>query len=425
MGRPVLPLGTAGKVRYIAAGVGWIARCGFRDYDGTTRTVERTGPTKPAAERRLKEALRDRTQHDRDADINPDTKLRVVAEAWWAGFVADGKTINSKRVYRLALENQILPHLANLRCREFSVGVSERFLRRVETEFGNSVAKTTRSVLSSMCAFAARLDAMDRNPVRDTSPISVKPKKGDPKALSVAQWRQLRAYVTYDPRAVRRDIPDLIDFMSATGERLGECLAVDASAVDVEAKSVAVLGTVIHLTGVGVAVQRAPKSEAGERTIALPDWAWPMVQRRLANAVQMVVRVIKIDERTELLIAPRVSKAGQKRTEPKEWLKELLDSGQETTEVIKILFPTSVGSIRDPSNASRDVKAALGYAGLSGDTSHLLRKSVATQMNDAGVPIRLIADQLGHARASMTEDYYFGRQKQATAGAPALESLGF
>ena len=150
-----------------------------------------------------------------------------------------------------------------------------------------------------------------------------------------------------------------------------------------------------------------------------------MVEARLANATEIVVRVIKVDERTELLIPPRVSTAGRKRSEPKAWLKKLLDSGDETTETIRIIFPSSVGSIRDPSNASRDVKTAFKFAGLDGDTSHLLRKSVATQMDDAGVPTRLIADQLGHARTSMTQDSYFGRKKQATAGAVVLESLGF
>jgi integrase len=44
------------------------------------------------------------------------------------------------------------------------------------------------------------------------------------------------------------------------------------------------------------------------------------------------------------------------------------------------------------------------------------RKTVATLMDAAGLSARQAADQLGHAKVSMTQDNYFGR-KVARAGA--------
>jgi hypothetical protein len=83
MGRPSLPLGTFGKVRtYPAPGGGYRCRTLFRDFDGVTRAVERTGKTKAGADRALREALRDRAYAGRDVNITPDTKLAIVAEAW-------------------------------------------------------------------------------------------------------------------------------------------------------------------------------------------------------------------------------------------------------------------------------------------------------------------------------------------------------
>ena len=50
--------------------------------------------------------------------------------------------------------------------------------------------------------------------------------KRQPRALTIAEARQLRAWLTYDERAVERDIPDLVAMLMATGLRIGEGLAL-------------------------------------------------------------------------------------------------------------------------------------------------------------------------------------------------------
>ncbi|MBG0564893.1 site-specific integrase [Actinoplanes aureus] len=420
MARPQLPIGTAGKVRHTQVGKStWRARCSFRDYDGVTRDVERTGATKAAAEAALKIAIRDRTHENRDAAISPDTRLSVVTEEWWKTYVIKEGSLGSRRIYREQIDNHILPQVGSLKCREFSVALAERALRRVENVHGPSITKTVRSVLSNICAFAARMGAMDRNPVRETSPVSIKPRKA-PRALTAVQFRQLRAWVSYSSQAVRRGIPEIIDFLGATGERLGECLAVTGDTLDVGARTVEIRGTVVRHKGVGVCISRFPKTEAGFRTLTLPDWVMPTVECLLANAVDVVATVVRLKNGVELVIPPTVSTAGRRRSAPPLWLQEMLDGGKSWTERVVIVFPSSVGTLRDPSNVANDIKDAFEFAGLDDDTSHLLRKTVATQMDDAGVPTREIADQLGHARPSMTSDVYLGRSRKSTRGATAL-----
>ncbi|WP_285490132.1 tyrosine-type recombinase/integrase [Amycolatopsis taiwanensis] len=56
-------------------------------------------------------------------------------------------------------------------------------------------------------------------------------------------------------------------------------------------------------------------------------------------------------------------------------------------------------------------------------TSHTFRKTTATALDDANVPTRLIAEHLGHARVSMTQDVYLGRKSVNPATAAALEGL--
>ncbi len=85
MGRPGLALGTAGKIRLHASPSGHRAVAWYRDYDGKCRQVERNAKTKAAAEAALRLALRDRARFDVGGDITSNTRVSVLAEAWFAG----------------------------------------------------------------------------------------------------------------------------------------------------------------------------------------------------------------------------------------------------------------------------------------------------------------------------------------------------
>ncbi|MEV0794910.1 helix-turn-helix domain-containing protein [Kribbella sp. NPDC050459] len=55
-------------------------------------------------------------------------------------------------------------------------------------------------------------------------------------------------------------------------------------------------------------------------------------------------------------------------------------------------------------------------------TSHSFRKITATILDDAGQSARQIADQLGHARPSLTQDVYMARRAKNPDAAAALET---
>ena len=54
-------------------------------------------------------------------------------------------------------------------------------------------------------------------------------------------------------------------------------------------------------------------------------------------------------------------------------------------------------------------------------TSHVFRKTAATELDRAGMSARQIADQLGHSKVSMTQDRYLGRRVVDGQVAYALE----
>ena len=74
-----------------------------------------------------------------------------------------------------------------------------------------------------------------------------------------------------------------------------------------------------------------------------------------------------------------------------------------------VIFPSSTGTLRDPDNFGKQWREVRESLGLPDVSSHSFRKTVATLIDDSGLSARIGADQLGHARPSMTQDVYISR----------------
>jgi integrase len=66
--------------------------------------------------------------------------------------------------------------------------------------------------------------------------------------------------------------------------------------------------------------------------------------------------------------------------------------------------------LRDPSNTQADLRDGFARLGYPWVTSHVFRKTAATLLDEAGVGVRKIADQLGHSQLSLTQDFHMGRK---------------
>jgi integrase len=248
---------------------------------------------------------------------------------------------------------------------EITVAAVDRLLTTVSADHGPAAAKSTRSVLSGILGLAVRHGLLSTNPVRDAPARRTGRSPRRPRALSVDDVDLLRTRLAADATAVRRDLPDLVDFLLGTGLRIGEACALRPLDVDLAAGTLTVTGTVIRESGRGLLIQDAPKTGAGRRDIPLPPQTVELLRRRLTA------------------IPPHVS-------DP-------------------VVFPSPNGHLRDPSNTSSDLRQALDRAGLPWVTSQTFRKTVATRLDDAGLSARQIADHLGHSRRSLTQDVYLGR----------------
>ncbi|TQN43821.1 site-specific recombinase XerD [Blastococcus colisei] len=378
MGRPPLPVGTFGKIDFLVLGKDRVrARASFRDYDGHRRLVTRYGSSRAHAERRLREALRDRGTGD-DPVASATSRLSEVAALWLAEVDDSDLAWGTKRLYRFTVESYILPGLGELRLREVTVPAVNRLLATVSSLHGPAAAKSTRSVLSGILGLAVRHGLLPANPVREAAIRRGSRTSRGPRALTVEETRQLRARLAADPDAVRRDLPDLVDFMLGTGVRIGEACAIQPSAIDFEAATLTVDATVIRIRGLGLVIQDSPKSTAGRRTLVLPSAVVDLLRRRIA-------------------VHPRPDADAL------------------------VVFPSPQGRLRDSSNTSGDLRSALDRAEFPWVTSHVFRKTVATRLDDAGLSARQIADHLGHSRPSLTQDVYLGRGHASPEAAAALQ----
>jgi integrase len=382
MGRPPLAVDTHGRIRVYRLGPKrFRARTQVRDHDGVIRDVERTGSSASGAEQLLKVALRDRGRVTKAGEISGDSTVQALGELWLAEIdraVRLGKrSPTTAHQYRYRFERHVRDGLGALRVREVTVSRLDRLVTEVHDRFGTAAAKTTRTVLSGMVGLAVRHDALERNPVRDVG--RVESSASSARALSLVEAIDLRAKIHAEARCQTWDLTDFTDFMLATGMRIGETSAVTWEALDLDAGMVEVRGTVVRVRGAGLTIKWRTKSRSGHRTLELPGWAVAMLRRRRQNA------------------------------RANEW---------------GVVFTAPAGGLRDPLNTQADLRVIFADAGYGWVTSHVYRKTVATMMDEAGLTARQAADQLGHAKVSMTQDNYFGRKVAETGAAGVLNVFG-
>jgi len=359
MPRPPLPLGTYGKIKTWQEGKIWLARAQFRDFDGIVRPVKRSAKTKAAAERKLKTALAERQLPVKRSEITAQTKIEKVAELWFAEIQqsVDGgsKSPSTLDTYRTIYRRHVEPALGALRVQEVDTPVVDRVLAVIKQKTVSG-ARTAKIVISGLMRLAARHGAVTINPVRETARIEGTPRR-KPRALTAQERQQWLAALQVSEAARLWDLPDLSLMMLATGCRIGECLAIGWDEIDLESARVEVCWRLVRQIGVGLLRLSSTKSgESGERVIPLPSWAVTMLKRRrlaIASGVQAV-------------------------------------------------FPDSLGGWRDPSNVRRVWRQVRDEAQMEGLVSHMLRKTVASFLDDADVSTRKISDQLGHSKVSMT-----------------------
>jgi integrase len=398
MARPRTPIGTFGHIKVSPIvektkdePAVFEARARFRMRNGRFRRLRRRGPSEKAAERALKKAMGALADEVAGRAISGGTRFTRVIELWLEDFEAKvergDRAPKSFYDYRDTANNYLKKHMGELACREITAGLCDEVLKRIRDQVGYAAAKRAKVVMSGVCGYAVRHEAMDANPAKSVEALGQGEKKPI-RALEPAQRKdfldKLTAWVgeqagddahRLGPRAQAwTDLPDIVQAMLATGTRIGEILAVTGDDVDPVNRTVVVSHHLVRVAGQGIVRVPLRKGRGDALTLSVPSWS---------------VEV---------------------------WRRRKLESGGGG------LFLTWNGQWVDPSNVTKRIRKASDAIGYDWVKSHIFRHTVATHLGDGDINDEAIADQLGNTREVVERHYRRKRRANENVSA-SLESL--
>lgn len=385
MARLPLPLGSHGEIRVRPVGGGvYVARCKYRHEDGSYSDVRRRGKSKEKARQAVRDALKDLAPSTPGADLTAHSYFREAAELWLQQFRMDAEngiySLSSVDTYSDTYRNHVKRRLGNLRLFEVKAPVVNSLCQATLKANSLSLAKHVKAVVSNVMTFAVQAGAIEENPVRQIAPLTerrAKTKRKKPRAMSAEELTDFLGKLDADEAAREKDLPDLVRFVTASGERAGEALGAHWEDFDPKTKKLRMGGNLIQARGKG-AVRNSGKSESAGRDIPLPEWC-----------VQML-----LERRTKLgEVAPGSP-----------------------------IFTNTRGGYLNFQNLTNRVWLPFRKrAGFEWVTFHTLRKTFATLLDGAGLTAREIADLLGHSNPSMTLNTYMGRGQESRRSAEVLD----
>ena len=190
-------------------------------------------------------------------------------------------------------------------------------------------------------------------------------------------------------RGLMRDLKDHPVYPKAVlalfaGLRLGEILALRWQSLDLDLSRTVAVRASLEETAAGLRF-KTPKSEAGARTVALPD---------------IVVETLRVYRRQQLEQRLTVG------------LGKLTGDG--------LVFGRLDGSPQTPNALTKEWSAAAESIGIGETTFHSLRHAHASQLIDAGIDVVKISRRLGHSSPVITLGTYahlFAKHEDKSAAA--------
>ena len=120
-------------------------------------------------------------------------------------------------MYERQLRNHVLPAMGEVRLGEATTPLMDRVIASIRRNVSPADGQELPHASSpGPMGLAVRYGAIVANPVREVERIEVKPER-EPRALTMDERVELLTQLNNDEKARRRDLPDLVFFMLATG----------------------------------------------------------------------------------------------------------------------------------------------------------------------------------------------------------------
>jgi integrase len=363
--------------------------------DGKRRRKKITAPTRKAVADKLRELQRE--QH---AGVDVRKKSMTVADLaneWLAHLEQTEGTKEEGTILRLRprVKQHIIPtdRIGGRQLDQLTVAQVEAWLRR-EAESGGKGGKPQarvtcrdyKQMLGEMLEWAIARRYVNWNPARiaklpkdrsATNPDApaVYKKSKDKESFTREQYAALMAALTDTSENAFKTATPSAYFVAAlsTGTRPGETDALSWPQVDFKNKSIAVDRAIKRADG-GRPLGIGPTKTGNRRDVEMTDVLAAALRR---HRKQQAAR--------RLAVGPLWT------TDPR-W--------------DDLVFTSEVGTPIDPSHARRDFKKVCAKAGVPVLSLYEMRHTVASLMVDADVPLREVADLLGHKDLEMVVKRY-------------------
>lgn len=344
------------------------AWCGVLDLgrgpDGKRRRHMVTGTTRQEVVGKLREFRR-----EVEGGLEPATRNSTLAAwlAYWSGELLDHRVAagtlreSTARSYRQHVRDHIVPAIGSVRLGDLRAShVRALHGRLLSGTISPTTAARVHATLRKALTDAERDDLITSNPAK-----KVPAPKGEPREPSPLPVDKAQALLRHEP-----EHPWSIAFvlMLTCGLRVGETLALRWSDVDLDTGALTVRRQVHHRDG--EATYTPPKSARSRRTIAMP-----------------ATTTVRLREHRR--------RQAEQRLQSPVWSDD------------DLIVCNSIGNVLEQSSLWRRWRVVRDDLGISDETRlHDLRHSVASLALLAGVPLRAVADLLGHAQTSVTADTY-------------------
>jgi integrase len=304
----------------------------------------------------------------------PATQKRLTVGAWldyWLEhIVRRDREPTTYDGYELSVRRHIKPFLGTKILRKLHVEDVERWLRMLERD-GRGVR--TRQFALTRLRTALRLALKRGHVARNVAELTDMPASNQRK-LAPPTTDELRRLLD----VIRGDrLEALVILPLATGFRRGELLGLRWEDIDLEERRLTVHARVNRTRQAGLLVRDGAKTQAGQRSMVLPD---------IAIRALRAQRQRQLDSR--ILAGAR-------------WKGPEYPDGKACGPV----FTSTVGTILEPRNVYRYFDRVRDNADLGGHTFHGLRHDFASSLLAGGTPQRIVMEMMGHTNYSMTTRY--------------------
>lgn len=345
--------------------------------------VRKTFGSKADAEAWLTEA---RSRPARGQELR---ESRLTVAGWLDHCVSDvwpgeGLSAGTIRNHRDGIERWWRPHLGNVKLTALQPADVRSVLRKMDEA---NLAPNTKRIAVTPLKKALNLAVLEEMVTRNVAAIATRKQR-------IEKVRETKFLTPDEARALLAACPgdtygDAIALSMLLGLRRGECLGLpwDAVTLDGDRPHVVIRQQITTTSGGPV---RGTKTGSGEvRTIILPSVAVAVLRRRQERQ--------RFEERT----------AGDA------WHNEH-----------GLVFTTKIGTPLGPRNYSHGVDRLTAKVIGRKVGAHALRHTAATLLHEAGVPMKVIQEVLGHRTIEITSQVYTHTlDAQHDRAAAALDAL--